>query len=91
MGAAEVIAFEEVRARKQWDALRHQLHDRFDQWLDGLEAQLQEPAPTLTQVTETVWHLRQALTGGLTETLVAHAHQTNTPASKVPVRSVTAS
>jgi hypothetical protein len=75
MGAAEVISFEEVRARKQWDALRHQLHDRFDQWLDGLEAQLQEPAPTLTQVTETVWHLRQALTGGLTETLVAHAHQ----------------
>jgi hypothetical protein len=75
MGAAEVISFEEVRARKQWDALRHQLHDRFDQWLDGLEAQLQEPAPTLTQVTETVWHLRQALTGGLTETLVVHAHQ----------------
>jgi uncharacterized protein with PIN domain len=75
MGAAEVISFEEVRARKQWDALRHQLHDRFDQWLDGLEAQLQAPAPTLTQVTETVWHLRQALTGGLTETLVAHAHQ----------------
>src|SRR6266536_531527 len=35
MGAAEVISFEEVRARKQWDALRHQLHDRFDQWLDG--------------------------------------------------------
>jgi len=54
MGAAEVISFEEVRARKQWDALRHQLHDRFDQWLDGLEAQLQEPEPTLTQVTETV-------------------------------------
>jgi hypothetical protein len=25
MGAAEVIAFEEVRARKQWDALRGQL------------------------------------------------------------------
>ena len=75
MGAAEVISFEEVRARKQWDALRHQLHDRFDQWLDGWEAQLQEPAPTLTQVTETVWHLRQALTGGLTETIVAHAHQ----------------
>ena len=75
MGAAEVISFEEVRARKQWDALRHQLHDRFDQWLDGLEAQLQEPAPTLTQVTETVWHLRQALTGGLTETIVAHAYQ----------------
>lgn len=75
MGAAEVIAFEEVRAGKQWDALRYQLHDRFDQWLDDLEAQLQEPAPTLSQVTEAVWHLRQALTSGLTATMVAHAHQ----------------
>src|SRR5437763_15306285 len=72
MGAAEVIAFEEVRASKQWDALRGQLHTRFDQWLDGLEAQLREPVPTLAQVTETVWNLRQELTGGLTGTLVAH-------------------
>src|SRR3989449_5091218 len=75
MGAAEVISFEEVRARKQWDALRHQLHDRFDQWLDGLQEQLPEPEPTLAQVTETVWKLRQALTGGLTEAIVEHAHR----------------
>src|ERR687886_2659122 len=75
MEAAEIIAFEEVRARKQWDALRGQLHTRFDQWLDALEAQLQEPAPSLAQVTETVWHLRQALTSGLTETIVEHAYR----------------
>ena len=75
MGAAEVISFEEVRARKQWDALRGQLHTRFDQWLDALEAQLLEPAPSLAQVTETVWHLRQARTGGLTAALVEHAHR----------------
>ena len=75
MGTAEVISFEEVRARKQWDALRGQLHTRFDQWLDGLEAQLREAAPTLAQVTETVWNLRQELTGGLTETIVEHAHR----------------
>jgi hypothetical protein len=35
MGAAEVISFEEVRARKQWDTLRQQLHKRFDQWLEA--------------------------------------------------------
>ena len=57
MGAAEVISFEEVRARKQWDALRGQLHTRFDQWLDGLEAQLRRATPTLAPVTETVWNL----------------------------------
>ena len=38
MGAAELIAFEEVRARKHWDTLRQQLHVRFDQWLDTLGA-----------------------------------------------------
>jgi hypothetical protein len=75
MGAAEVIAFEEVRARKQWDTLRHQLHERFDQWLDTLEMQWHEPPATLPEVTATVWALRQQLTGGITETIVAHVHR----------------
>src|SRR4029450_13755784 len=75
MGAAEVIAFEEVRARKQWDALRGQLHTRFDQWLDALEGPIQEPNPSLPHGTETVWNLRQALTGSLTVTIVEHAHR----------------
>jgi Uncharacterised protein family (UPF0236) len=75
MGAAEVIAFEEVRARKQWDTLRLQLHERFDQWLDTLETQWHEPPSTLSEVTATVWALRQQLTGGITETIVAHVHR----------------
>ena len=75
MGAAEVIAFEDVRARKQWNTLRQQLHARFDQWLDTLEQQWHEPPSTLMEVTATVWNLRQQLTGGLTETIVAHVHR----------------
>jgi len=75
MGCAEVISLTDVRASKQWDALRQQLHTRFDQWLDTLEQQLQEPSPTLSQVSDTVWDLRQRLTGGITETIVAHAHE----------------
>src|SRR5262249_44723995 len=75
MGAAEVIAFEEVCARKQWEALRRQLHTRFDQWLDQLEAPLPKAAPTLGQVSETIWALRQQLTGGVAETIVQHTHQ----------------
>ena len=75
MGAAEVIAFEEVRARKQWDTLRHQLHERFDQWLDTLQTQWHEPPSALPEVTATVWALRQQLTGGITETVVAHVHR----------------
>ena len=46
MGAAEVISFEEVHARKQWDTLRQQLHARFDHWLDTLEQQWHEPPST---------------------------------------------
>ena len=72
MGTAEIISFEEVRASKQWDTLRQALHTRFDEWLDRLEIQLPGAAPTLAQVTETMWNLRQALTGGLTETIVKH-------------------
>ena len=74
MGPAEVISLDEVRASKQWASLRQQLHDYFDQWLDDLQAQLPEPETTLEQITETVWALRQDLTGSLTEAIVDHAH-----------------
>jgi hypothetical protein len=74
MGAAESIAFAEVRARKPWRTLRHQLHERFDPWLDTLEQAWHEPPATLSEVTATVWDVRQQLPGGLTETIVAHAH-----------------
>jgi hypothetical protein len=84
MGAAEVISFEEVRARKQWSTLRQQLHARFDQWLDTLEQQWHEPPSTLREVTSTVWDLRQQLTGGLTETIVAHVHRGEHDRQKVP-------
>ena len=75
MGAAEVIAFEVARARKQWTTLRQQLHERFDQWLDTLEQQWHEPPAILPEVTATVWDLRQQLTGGITETIVKYAHE----------------
>ena len=54
MGPAEVISFEEVRARKQWDTLREQLHARFDHWLETLEQQWHAPPSTLLEVTATV-------------------------------------
>jgi len=72
--AAKVISLDEGRARQHWDTLRQHLHDRFDQWLDGLEAQLPEPKPTLVEVSETIRALRQQLTGGLAETIVQHTH-----------------
>jgi hypothetical protein len=74
MGYAEIISLAEVRASRHWTLLREQLHARFDDWLDGLQAQLPEPVSTLAEVTETVWQLRQDLTGGVTETLMAQSH-----------------
>ena len=75
MGCAEVIALDEVRARKQWDALRQQLHACFDQWLDTLETQWPEPPSTVPEVATAVWDLRQQLTGGITETIVTQTHR----------------
>jgi hypothetical protein len=74
VGRAEVIALDQVRARNPWTTLRQRLHERFDQWLDQLESALPEVAPTLGQVSETVWTLRQQLTGGVAETIVQHIH-----------------
>lgn len=91
MGCAEVISLAEVRARKQWDGLRQELHSRFDQWLDALEQRLPEPEPTLAEVSDLVWQLRQDLTGGLTETLVAHLTRGSRAASRPLVPSVSGS
>jgi len=82
--AAEVISLSEVRARKQWDGLRQELHSRFDQWLDDLEQRLPEPNTTLAQVSEIVWQIRQDLTGGLTETIVTQAHASEQSRKQAP-------
>jgi len=74
MGSAQIISLSEVRASRQWQGLRDQLHARFDQWLDRLQEQLPDPQTRLAEVTEAVWQLRQELTGGLSETIVEHAH-----------------
>ena len=74
MGKAEVIALSEVRASSQWQRLRDDLHARFDQWLDALQAQLPDPQTLLGEVSETVWRLRQDLTGRICEAIVEHGH-----------------
>jgi Uncharacterised protein family (UPF0236) len=84
VGCAEVIALDEVRARKHWTTLRQRLHERFAQWLDRLEAALPEGEPTLDQVSATIWALRQQLTGGVAETIVHHTHQEEQRRQQMP-------
>jgi hypothetical protein len=74
MGKAEVIVLSEVRASSQWQRLRDDLQARFDQWLDDLPAQLPDPQALLAEVSETVWKLRQDLTGRICEAIVQHGH-----------------
>jgi len=73
--AAEIIALDDVRASQQRQALRQQLHERFDQWLDEVEAQLPEADATLAQISETIWSLRQGLTASVAQSLIEQSHQ----------------
>jgi len=84
VGGAEIISFDEVRARKHWTTLRQRLYERFDQWLDHLESTLPAGEPTLGQVSETIWALRQQLTGGVAETIVHHQHQEEQRRQQMP-------
>jgi hypothetical protein len=73
--AAEIIALDDIRASQQHHALRRHLHERFDQWLDEVEAQLPEADVTLAQVSESLWSLRQGLTASVAQTLIEQSHQ----------------
>jgi len=74
MGAV-VIALAERREQKQRAEFRQHLHERFDRWLDTLEAQMTEPKPTLEQITRAVRAVRQELTRGLAEALVEQRYR----------------
>jgi uncharacterized protein UPF0236 len=84
VGCPEVISLDEVRARRHWTTLRQRLHERFDRWLDQLEAALPEGEVTLGQVSETIWALRQQLTGGVAETIVHHTHHEEQHRPQIP-------
>jgi len=70
MGYAAVISLEDLREARNRAEFRQRLHERFDQWLDRVEAEVKEPKPTLAQLTEVVFTLRQELTQVVTEGLL---------------------
>jgi hypothetical protein len=59
--------------------LRQRLHERFDRWLDTLEGRLSAPHPTLSEVTQAVWDLRQSLTGSGAEAIIVPTYQDTAP------------
>ena len=72
--AAEIIALDEVRASRQRQAWREQLHEDFDRWLDEVETALPEAAPTLAGVSEAIWSRRQSLTASIAQTMIEQRH-----------------
>jgi hypothetical protein len=74
MSTAAVISFEEARQALAKNRARQQLHEHLDRWLDRLEAHVPDDTPSLEELTQAVFGLRQELTGRITEALVEQSH-----------------
>ena len=74
MGHAEIIPLDDIRTNHHRRQLRQILHECFDRWLDTLESDLDDTAMTLSDLTTTIWQLRQALMGQLTQTIIQHLY-----------------
>jgi len=75
MASAALLSLEEFRDTRRRGEIRQHLHDRFDQWLDGLEEHVKASQPTLEELTQAVFALRQELTQAVAEGLVEQAHR----------------
>jgi hypothetical protein len=75
MAAAAILSLGKFRDTKRRIEIRQLLHDRLTQWLDGLEAYVKAPQPTLEEQTQAVFALRREWTQAVTESLVEEAHR----------------
>jgi hypothetical protein len=75
MTYAAILSLEEFRDAQRRTEIRQRLHDRFDRWLQRVEDHVKALKPTLAELTEAVFALRQELTQAVTEGLVEHAHR----------------
>src|SRR5215211_5957055 len=76
MAAAAILSLEEFRDTQRRTEVRQRLHERFDAWLNQLETRMEDRMPTLDELTQTVFVLRQELTQAVTEGLVEQAQRT---------------
>jgi hypothetical protein len=75
MAYTAILSLEEFRDAQRRTEVRQRLHDRFARWLQRVEDHVKEPQPTLEELTQAVFALRQELTQAVTEGLVEHAHR----------------
>ena len=76
MGVACVVSFAEFERQQIARKVREDLHAQFDTWLDQLEVRMsqQEKLATLAELTQSVFAMRQELTGAIVAGLVKEAH-----------------
>src|SRR5918999_514262 len=75
MASAAILSLEDFRDAQRRTEVRQRLHDRFDAWLNQLEACMEDRTPSLEELTQAVFTLRQELTQAVTEGLVEQAHR----------------
>lgn len=75
MTCPAILSLEDFRDTQRRAAIRQRLHDRFDRWLNQLEDRMQAPPPTLAELTQAVFALRQELTQAVTEGVVEQTHR----------------
>ena len=75
MTCTAILSLEDFRDTQRRAEIRQRLHDRFDHWLNQLEDRMQDRIPTLEELTQAVFALRQALTQAVTEGLVEQTHR----------------
>lgn len=74
MEHATIVSLEALGQAPEWTGVRQPLHEHFDRWLDQVEARMNGKRPTLEQVTEAIFALRQELTSRVAEALVGETH-----------------
>lgn len=75
MTDAAILSLEEFRDAQRRTAVRQCLQERFDRWRQRVEDHVKAPQPTLEELTQAVFALRQELTQAVTEGLGEPAHR----------------
>jgi hypothetical protein len=75
MTCAAILSLEDFRDTQRRAEMRQQLHDRFEQWLNQLEDRRQDPSPTVEELTQAIFVLRQEWTQAVTEGVVEYVHR----------------
>lgn len=74
MVSAAVVPLQDYRQAQEWKETRQRLRERFDEWLDKLEAEVSEDKPSLEELTQAAFALGPELTGMVTESLIENRY-----------------